>query len=917
MRIFLSGILLCALSAITTAQIITTDPAVPVASESVTITYDATLGNQGLKDFTGEVYAHTGVLTSESGGNSDWRYVIAEWTENIDAAKMTRIGDNLYTLEISPSIRDFYDVPESETITHMAFVFRSADGSAEGKGEGNADIFVEVFEPGLSITIVNPDNNLLVDPGTTVPFKAATSETANVSLYLNNELIKSSTTNNLNHNFVFSTPGDFWIKATVTLADESDTDSVFVHVLNSQVNEALPAGLLNGINYIDHETVSLVLHAPGKEHVFVIGEWNDWTPRTDARMNLDGEHWWITISDLEPGREYGYQYLVDGTLRIADPYTEKVLDPWNDQWIDESTYPELKSYPLAYTSGIASILQPGKEAYSWDHTGFTPPARDQLVIYELLVRDFLEAHDWQTLTDTLHYFTELGVNAIELMPSNEFEGNESWGYNPSFYFAPDKYYGPADDLKAFVDSCHGRGIAVILDMTLNHSYGQSPLVQLYLDESTYKVTAENPWYNVTSPNQTYSWGYDFNHESPSTQAFVDRVNRHWLTEYNMDGFRFDFTKGFTNTPGDGWNYDAARINILKRMADEIWTVNEDAYVILEHLADNSEESVLANYGMMLWGNLNHNYGEAAMGFHDNNKSDLSWISYKERGWNEPNLVGYMESHDEERMMYRNLNYGNAAGSYDITNIFTALDRIKLAATFFFTVPGPKMLWQFGELGYDFSIDYNGRVGNKPIRWDYYKDPSRKKVFDIFAALIHLKKNEPAFSTTDFNMSVSGPMKRIELNHADMDVRILGNFDLTRQSLDPNFSKTGDWYNFFAGDTLEVTNPNDAISLAPGEYRIYTTKKLEKPRITAVEEARKNQQRSLLVYPVPATHALYIQSEQLPESYTVYDTGGRIVKVRNADSRETVMDISGYNPGIYFLKIRFSDGSLSHRKFMVE
>ncbi len=93
-------------------------------------------------------------------------------------------------------------------------------------------------------------------------------------------------------------------------------------------------------------------------------------------------------------------------------------------------------------------------------------------------------------------------------------------------------------------------MAVIIDMVLNHSYGQSPLVQLYFDGNG-KVSADNPWYNVDSPNPVYSWGYDFNHESLDTKDFVDRVNSYWLEEFRVDGFRFDFTKGFTNTPGDG------------------------------------------------------------------------------------------------------------------------------------------------------------------------------------------------------------------------------------------------------------------------------------------------------------------------------------------------------------------------------
>ena len=143
----------------------------------------------------------------------------------------------------------------------------------------------------------------------------------------------------------------------------------------------------------------------------------------------------------------------------------------------------------------------------------------------------------------------------------------SWGYNPSFYFAPDKYYGPKNDLKAFVDSCHSRGIAVIMDMVLNHCFGQSPFVQLYLDYyGTDQIIYEDSQSLVqcSSPNPVYKWGADFNHESISTQKLVDRITSYWLTEYKIDGFRFDFTKGFTNTAGDGSAYDASRIAISEK-----------------------------------------------------------------------------------------------------------------------------------------------------------------------------------------------------------------------------------------------------------------------------------------------------------------------------------------------------------------
>jgi hypothetical protein len=909
------------------AQIITTDPAIPVASEPVTVIYDATQGTAGLKDFSGDVYAHTGVLTENSTDNKDWKYA-PSWGDNSAKYKMTRVSANTYSLEITPSIREYYGVPENETITHMAFVFRSADTNLEGKDDGGADIFVEVFEPGLNVSIITPDKNLLVDPGTQVPFEAAASESADLELFMNNQSVKTVNGTSITQTFDFNTTGDFWLKVTATTAEAYDVDSVFIHVLAAQQEQSLPEGAINGINYIDDQTVTLVLHAPGKEHVFVIGDFNHWTPRTDARMNRDNQHWWITISNLDPGTEYAFQYLVDGELYIADPYTEKILDPNNDKWISDATYPDLKAYPSGLASGIVSVLQTGQQPYTWVNTDFTAPAIEDLVIYELLVRDFIAAHDWKTLTDTLDYLDRLGINAIELMPFNEFEGNESWGYNPSFYFAPDKYYGPKEDLQVFIDSAHGRGMAVIMDMVLNHSYSQSPLVQLYFNEATFEVTPDNPWYNVESPNPVFAWGYDFDHESQATKDFIDRVNTFWINEYRIDGYRFDFTKGFTNTPGDGGAYDAARIAILKRMADQIWAADPDAYVILEHLADNAEEKALSDYGMMLWGNINYNYNEATMGYHDNNKSDFSWISYKKRGWSDPHLVGYMESHDEERLMFKNLAYGNAEGNYNIKNLNTALARMELAGAFFFTIPGPKMIWQFGELGYDYSIDFNGRVGNKPIRWDYLEVGKRKRLYQVWSALIHLRTSEPAFSTTDYKLNLAYATKRIELNHADMDVRIIGNFDVEEKPMDPNFSTTGTWYEYFSGNSLEVTDPNGLITLAPGEYRMYTTKQLSPPEITASLRTASANIPELKVYPNPARDQLFISSTTQTVQIRLYDMNGRAVSTvqaadNNAPAQNTTgmefpgevitANLSGLAPGIYILRAEFRDGSSAHAR----
>src|SRR5690606_21715214 len=296
------------------------------------------------------------------------------------------------------------------------------------------------------------------------------------------------------------------------------------------------------------------------------------------------------------------------------------------------------------------------------------------------------------------------------MPIMEFNGNESWGYNPAFMFAPDKYYGTKNDFKAFVDKCHQEGIAVILDIAMNHQDVPNPYVMMDFDFNTFKPTADNKWFNV-SAKHPFNVFFDMNHESTYTQAYLDTVNYHWLHEYKVDGFRFDLSKGFTQTnhPDDvgAWSsYDASRIALIKRMADAIWTHTPGAYVILEHFADNAEEKELVEYkadegkGMMVWGNLNHAYNQNTMGYAED--SDISWIDYNTRGWSVPHAVGYMESHDEERLMYKNLEYGNGAGDYSVKDFPVAMDRMEGAGLLFYTIPGPKMVWQFGEIAYDLS-----------------------------------------------------------------------------------------------------------------------------------------------------------------------------------------------------------------------
>jgi len=932
------------------AQVVTTIPEYATANDQFVVVFNAAEGDGGLQGYSGvDIYAHTGVTIE---GEGTWKYVVAGWDENTAKAKLTKAGANLWHLNIGNPY-DYYGVPLSKKITQLSFVFRNSDASQTGRDVGAADIFLDLYEPGLTVDLVNPEVNIdfgdpkrspvFINHGDTLAISAAGiaigTKVQSMELFIDGQSVYQIDSSVIQYDFISADWSTGYADFKITGIDTSGIidSTIFSVMINpAPVLQARAQGIKDGINYIDDAPVTLSLFAPYKEFVYVLGDFNNWMVDEDYLMNKevidnDSVHFWLDLAGLTAKQEYAFQYYVDGEIRIADPYTDKILDPWNDKWITSETYPGLLEYSDGKTTEAVSVLQTDQDEYEWQAADFVPPDADKLVIYEMLVRDFIAAHDYKTLTDTLDYFVNLGINAIELMPVNEFEGNESWGYNPSFYFAPDKYYGTKDDLKTFIDACHERGMAVIIDMVLNHSYGQSPFVRLY-NEGTYgKPTPENPWYNVESPNTTYSWGYDFNHESAATKRLVDRVNRYWLNEYNVDGFRFDFTKGFTNRSGDGGGYDASRIAILKRIADAIWQVDDDAYVILEHFADNSEEKELAAYGMLIWGNTNYNYSEATMGYNSSGKSNFSWGFYKSRGWTKPHLVTYMESHDEERLMYKNLQHGNSYGNYSVKDLYTALQRIKLVQAFFLTLPGPKMIWQFGELGYDYSIDYNGRVGNKPIRWNYLEDEDRKNLYKTIAALLKLRHENYAFnsSASSVTLSVNSAYKEIKIIHGLMKAVIIGNFGVAAASKDVDFQQPGNWYDYFSGDSLVLASNTINIELEAGEFHIYTDKKLETPEpglVTGVFEKPVIKPAGFSLqqnYPNPFNPRTVI-SYQLPAvshiELAVYNVLGQKVQTlvnakQSAGSHQAVFDGTGLASGIYFYQLK-SGKNITTRKMIL-
>lgn len=728
-------------SAVSTPVGLSHIPEQPDADQPITITFKAD-NKSALYGYTGDVYVHIGVISE-----GEWRFVPADWDVNTDKCKMNSTEANVWSITLSPDIRQWFSSGET-SVTKMGVVIRSADGSKKGL---DSDSFVQV------------------------------------------------------------------------------TDTKYQGFVPVEVKKAsLPAGVEEGINVVDDSTVALVLYDKDKsgnhkDFAYVVGSFNDWILSNDEKSQMYRDDaagcWWITLKGLDASKEYAFQYYAGmkqgETIRLADAYTEKVLDPDNDKYIPASTYSESMAYPEG-GRGIVSTFKIQKDNYSWKVGNFKIAAPDKLVIYELHLRDFTTSGDLKGAMNKLSYLKEMGVNAIELMPIQEFDGNDSWGYNPCFFFAMDKAYGTKTMYKQFVDACHQAGMAVIIDVVYNHATGSHPFAKLYWDETNNKTASNNPYFNVDAPHP-YSVFHDFNHDNELVRKFVKRNLQFLLKEYNIDGFRFDLTKGFTqknSTESTASNYDASRIAILKDYNAAIKQVKNDAYVILEHFCASNEETELAADGMRLWRNLNGAYCQAAMGWNENS----SFTGLYE---NTPAWVGFMESHDEERMAFKQTKWGDKPLNTDLA---IRMKQLALNTTFFLTVPGPKMIWQFGELGYDVSIEENGRTGRKPIRWEYLDNAERKGLHNVYVDLAKLRNahSELFDSNAVLTWKVgasdwdNGRSLLIE-SIAGKKLVVVGNF--TKTAADVTFpAAAGSWKNYFNGKNETV---GAKVNVPAHGYVVYT------------------------------------------------------------------------------------------------
>lgn len=878
-------------------------------SQDVTVFFHADQGNRGLEGVTPptKIYAHTGVITNKSTSQSDWKYA-PSWGDNNDKYELEYVSANLWKLYIG-DIRTYYGVTDpAETIEKLAFVFRTADCSKEGKGTGNSDIFLDVVDAGLQVALESNLPGSLVTPSTAdVHFKVGSTKAADLTLTVNGEKIgEASAATLLEVDYRFTTPGDYHVVATATAGEERTEAVADYCYAEDSAEKPYPGGTpeMGAVANADG-SVTFCLAAPQKRGAIIIGSWNDYRISNEHVMNycdVDGfRYFWVTVNGLEPGKQYIYYYLVDGTLKVGDPYARLVLDPDNDKYIPSSVYPNLPAYPYDKVQGVPlAVYQSDMNDYDWTVTDFKGVAKENLIIYELLLRDFTgtegKADGNGTVAGALEklpYLKSLGVNAIELLPINEFNGNISWGYNPNFYFAPDKTYGTPDDYKRFIDACHAEGIAVILDMVFNQSDWQHPWYQMY-------PVGENPFYNASAPH-AYSVLNDWNQGYGLVQRQWHDVIRYWMEEYKVDGYRFDLVKGlgdndsYANAGDQATNaYNASRVARMRELQKVMETVRPDGYFINENLAGAQEENEMASTGQLNWANVNHESDQFAMGYQSESSLRRFYAPYDSRTWG--STVSYMESHDEQRLAYKQDTYG-AAGVKG--NVEMSMRRLGSTAAQMLMAPGAHMIWQFSELGnYDNTKNSNGgnNTDPKPVRWNLLDNEYRHGLYDSYRALIGIRNGNPEmFAEAAFYDGTCGSgdwysgrlltsrngdkelftvvnpkvdeelTMRVEFTGGESDYKVLAKSYAT----EPTYSVTG-----------------KTVTLAPGAFVVIGSASL-----TEIEDVPVESISALSVRGVAG--ALVI--ERAPEAVAVYDTTGRKVAVAEGTCRITLPQ------GIYIVR----------------
>jgi len=715
--------------------------------------------------------------------------VIASEGQSVESDMNGPDSNNVSWVEIGPFNSG------SQIVGEVNFVFHYDDESWDNNN--GQDYHIEMsFEPGPldpTVNIVNIEDDVVLADDQLIQIETLDANYVEVKI----DGVTKNISGGGNFEFTVNTTELSYGSHQLTAFARRDNQRVMVDMktvwtIPDLVYEAFPPWYNLGTHDLLNGSVAFSILAPGKKFITLGGDFNDWVDGgTLMKYDADQGIYWIDIP-LEPG-VYEYMYKIEGQKVVGDPFAKDVN--WTDIFGNEHYASEFQKSVLSY----------GQEAFLWTDDDFVKPAMKDLIIYELLLRDFTESGDIGGLMSKLDYLEDLGVNAIELMPPTEFPGATSWGYNPAFFMALESSYGTPDEFKELIDQAHDRGIAILIDLVFNHADGSSPYQQMYGDDY------ENSPYMHAEGNE---WGFpDFDHSRVGTRALASQTVRHWINEYHVDGYRYD------HTPGVGWDG-------IAYFANEAYMADNTAYQIAEHFDSNVSSLISATRINSHWHDAFHDQMKANLrqgqfegsSYGDMNKTEQG-INYSADGFPDAETcVNYIESHDEQRIIFEAQTNGL---SYE-----TALKKAELAAQTLFTSSGIPMFYMGAEFGMDTerTIDYN------MLRWHYLDDPDKAQIHQNYKNLIWLRNNYPALRSNNINTVFKSNSQKSIVFQRTLDgeagALVAINFSTSPQTMDLEFPWAGTWYEYTQDDTVLIeTNWFASYTVPASSARIFTSERL--------------------------------------------------------------------------------------------
>ena len=546
-------------------------------------------------------------------------------------------------------------------------------------------------------------------------------------------------------------------------------------------------------------SIEVNLFAPYNKGVSLVGSFSDWK-EISMRKGEDG-YFRVNV-DLKDGT-YQYKFRVQSKSWFFEP----------DQWVDVTDpYATDVDGKSASENAIVHIKDGERivDTYVWRHDDQPLPADNELVIYELHIADFSggeanhEGHGtYQDAIAKLDYLSDLGVNAIELMPIKEYPGDYSWGYNPRHFFASESSYGETAELKQLIDECHGRGMRVIMDGIYNHSEAFAPLTQIDHDY----------WYHHQPRDPDNNWGPEFNYEEYDenlqtypARRFIGEVVRYWVREFHIDGIRYDAARQIANYDFMRWIVEEAKATAGAK----------PFYNVAEHIPETPS---ITNVDGPMDGCWHDSFYHCILEHVTGDTFDLERLKdvldCKRQGFmSATNVVNYLTNHDHNHVMAELGDRGILGEE--------AFRRVKLGISLLMTAVGIPMLWMGEEFG---EYHYKTQDQSK-IDWTLLIGDLNKNLHNYYKGLIGLREHNHALYTEQIAFIHENPGSKV-LAYSRWDgegsrVIVVAHFSdqfLGGYSI-PDFPEDGTWHEWTGNYDVQVSDRHLMTDLGPHEAKVF-------------------------------------------------------------------------------------------------